>query len=817
MTILAQLLNVPDDIDSLVQAAFGAAGADGQAEASRNEPIASVLYTIHSNDLDPGGPQIMVEAEVVHDAKFEGSPSLQIRLAHNESQSGSVASGPSGRPPTTGGRSLLGYRPAWTPALVREPAALAEQMRVRWFDALAELKDGVDPRMATFLALFQGMDSALAVLTSAHSPASKFVVLQGLLDPDGLIQYKGLGLDAATFVDQIRAADGGDEEALSWLEDIQREQVLTSLAEVTGTNAAAEADFHLTRWSLQGAALIKAVTTKTKNAEFEFSEIRSILRMQADLSRRVEQRRARIAEMKASNPESAERLNSMLGYESRRPSPGTDPEYGILEDYFFEETRIYLQARFRQSLPGQFAAALIASSNAGASDVAFAAAVRAMAAASSTDPKDYSADGISTPSPWHDALAKSLGISQRRYRSGDRIERILQAVKGVTQAVKAAGDDDLGTLVVAHEVLCYAQWKRDEFRASKQAEKVEQHKADAIERSRKAKQRAEASRLRDEQAQEVRSAVWDVDDAVRRYAQTLEHTIRSIRVENPFPESHLAAAKDRLEKALAKKAAADGWLAAADERALWAVAEVKVAATSSVEELLLAERDEAVAEQSEAKSEQQAAQRERDAAERDVTDLAAARYKFDKLIQPVLAENERRLEAETRHKQEQEEKRRQAEELRKKQEAAVRRQEELNQRQQERASVAKHALGMEIDRLIALPTSASIWRRKRLAATRVSLEQAILKLQAEITAPNIPPRTHWKTWPSMLSANDRYLGTVKKIMDYGAFVSLPAGVDGLIRFTGAGASLHRGQMIIVEIVAMPSGKPFVLRQVAPRA
>ena len=66
----------------------------------------------------------------------------------------------------------------------------------------------------------------------------------------------------------------------------------------------------------------------------------------------------------------------------------------------------------------------------------------------------------------------------------------------------------------------------------------------------------------------------------------------------------------------------------------------------------------------------------------------------------------------------------------------------------------------------------------------------------------------------MLCRGERYLGTVKKLTDYGAFVSLPAGADGLLRRSDASALLSVGQLVIVEITDMPYGKPIVLTRVA---
>lgn len=814
MDILSELLEVPDDIDSLVQAALGMADPQGQSATLEEEPVASVLYTIRSDDSDPADPRIVVEAEVVHDSAFVGQPSLQVRFIGNAA--GSIANGSSEPVPQTGMRSVLGYRPAWTPVLIRTPVGLAEQMRVRWVDAMRELNEGVDPRMTTFLGGLPGMEPALAVLTSTQTPASKFVLLQGLLDPEGLIQFKGLGLDAATFAEQIRMASGGDEEALSWLETVQREQVLTSLAEVSGTDLAAEADYMLTGWCKQGVDLIEAVTTNSEDAEFDFSSVRAILTMQADRKERQETERLRLLEMKESNPETAKHVNRWL--KSERFSPDSESEYGLLEDWFFEETRIYLHARFRRSLPGLFVAALTARSDMGSSHLALAGAVRRMASASSTDPSDYSEDRVAVQTSWNDQLRRSLGVPPRCYQSSDRIQRIVQAVCRVTEESAAAGDDELGTLVVAHEVLSYAKWKRDEFRAGKQAEEAERHNVAAVERSRKAEKRAEAARGRNEEERKAGGTVGEVDQVVQRYARALASFRGSINIQDPLPDVQQAAAIGRVEQAAAREAAAGEWLNAAEERGRWAATEAAVAANSSVEEKLFAERDAAIAEQSAAKTERKAAQYEQDAARSYLTQFAEARSRYEELIRPVSEENQKRLEVEAeRRRQEAEERRQRAEETYRKQEAANRRQEELNQRQQERANAAKNAIGPEMDHLLALPMSASIWRRKRLAATRVSLEQTILKLQSEISVPIVPPSTRSKTWPTMLSPKERYLGTVRKIADYGAFVTLPTGTDGLLRGPSESAYLTPGQLVIVEIVYMPNGKPIVLKRVLRRA
>lgn len=157
INLLSQLLGVPDDIDSLVQAALGASDHDDSGGEPEDSAVESVLYTIRSDDSSPSEPRFVVEAEVIHAQVFEGQPSLQIRFVDDDQNGSQQAVLHS----SAGTRPALGYRPRWTPVLVRTPAELAEQMRIRWREALEELQAGVDPRMETFLSGVQGMESAL--------------------------------------------------------------------------------------------------------------------------------------------------------------------------------------------------------------------------------------------------------------------------------------------------------------------------------------------------------------------------------------------------------------------------------------------------------------------------------------------------------------------------------------------------------------------------------------------------------------------------------------------------------------------------------
>lgn len=814
--LLSQLLGVPDDLDSLVRLAMSEDDRATSGSAPDDDPVESVSFTVRADNSDSSEQHIVVEAEVVRDPAFEGKPSLQVRFV-GESASG-AESAAARAVPMVAPRSTLGYRPTWTPVLVRAPEELAGQMRIHWREATAELEAGVDPRMTTFLAGANETDAALAVLNSGQPPTSKFVLLQGLLDPGGPIQFQGLNLDADTFAEQIRKAAEGDDEALGWLEAVKREQVLTSFAEVTGTSLAAQADFRLTRWSEQGDVLITALTMDADEAAFEFSAIRSLLTSRADEEEQLAENRARTAEIRESDPEHADfldaqwdRLESAIG--------GAPSEYGLLEDWFFEETREYLRARLRQSLPGQFAAALTLSCEEGSAHAAVLEETRRLAGESSTDLNDYmdrpdaaGDDGRGSSAAWfRESSGKSTDLHRR--------ERIVQAVRGAITAAEAAGEDELGTLVVAQEVLAYARWKADGVRAHKQTQEVERQLQAAAQRSQAAQQRAKAAKQRDQAARKIVDAARNVEHLVQRHAEAMSRSESLIALPDPFPVEEVRA---RIEQAKEWETAASAWVVAAEEREQWAAGEAEQAATPTVLEQLQAERDAAVAEQADAEAERRAAQAQQQGARADLDVVADARARFEERIRPVREEVVKRVQAaqerqrqasdrqvEANRKRAEEQRKQQAAE-RTRQEAENQRQEEKNRRQQERARTAKAAIDSELERLLGLPKSAPVWRRKALAATRTSLEQKILGLQSEIVAPLSPPQTRSTFWPDMLSKNERYLGTVKKLTDYGAFISLPAGADGLLRRPDASDTLSPGQLVIVEIADMPYGKPIVL-------
>lgn len=819
--LLSQLLGVPNDLDSLVRVAMGESDRDSLGSPRSDDPVESVSFTVRSDDSDSSEPRVIVEAEVFRDPAFDGKPALQVRfVAGAESGDLHAADRPLRK---AAGRSALGYRPTWTPVLVRTPEDLAEQMRLHWRDAMAELDAGVDPRMTTFLIGMREMEAALSVLRSSQSSTSKFVLLQRLMDPDGPIQFQGLGLDAATFAAQIRIANEGDEAALGWLESVQREHVLTSFAEVTGTSLAAAADFRLTRWKEQGEALIQAVTMKADDARFDFnfSIIRLLLTTRAETQARLAESRAALERTRDSNPAVAAALQSLSDrLDQTRESPNEGrTEYGLLEDWFFEETKDYLMARFRQTLPGQFAAALTPASGDGDAHVAIAEETRRMAVESSVDLGDYAADPTAARKSGRASSTAWLRETPKGNQDLRRRERIVQAVRRAITDAETAGDDDLGTLVVAQEVLGYALWKREGLRADKQSLEADRQRQAAAQRSSKAQERAAAAELRDTRAREHADAARGVEQFVQGCVDALARASGSLALRDPLPESVESAARARIDDASAWETAAGDRLSAAGERERWAEAEEAIAATPIVRERLRAERDAAAAEQSDAKAERQAAKVQAQAARSDLQLIAEARAKLADLIRPVREENDRRMQTEAeRQRQEMarqtEERRRRSEEQRQEQaaererrEAANQRQEQINQSQQDRARVAKDALAPQLEQLLRLSEPTPFWRRK----ARASLEQAILTLQTDIVAPLVPPRTRTTTWPSMLARTERYLGTVKKVTDYGAFVSLPAGADGLLRGSEMSTSLFTGQLVIVEISDIPHGKPIVLQ------
>ena len=164
-------------------------------------------------------------------------------------------------PEVDDGRALepnrrIGYRPSWTPVLVRTPQELADQFRRHWDEAASELAGRPDIKMTRFLERFPGTQDAIRVIGSTEAPGPKLVRLQAMLDPQGPIHYEGAALDEDSLARRIRAADSGDEAALDWLDSMVCEHILTAYAEVSDSEHAAGADYLLGRWHDQAEALI---------------------------------------------------------------------------------------------------------------------------------------------------------------------------------------------------------------------------------------------------------------------------------------------------------------------------------------------------------------------------------------------------------------------------------------------------------------------------------------------------------------------------------------------------------------------------------
>lgn len=145
----------------------------------------------------------------------------------------------------------VGYRPNWSPVLVRNTEELAEQMRQHWDEAAAELAGRPDMAMIRFLEGFPGMEECISIIRSGEPAGSKLVRLQALLDPRHPVYFEGTTLDDAAIGKRIESAASGNESALNWLQAVIDDRVLTAYAEVTGSAQAAEADYWLARWKQQ--------------------------------------------------------------------------------------------------------------------------------------------------------------------------------------------------------------------------------------------------------------------------------------------------------------------------------------------------------------------------------------------------------------------------------------------------------------------------------------------------------------------------------------------------------------------------------------
>jgi len=143
------------------------------------------------------------------------------------------------------GAPRIGYRPSWSPKLITSPQMLAAQVREHWEDAAQQFGGRTEQKLIDFLESFPNTTEALRVVRSEETAGQKLVKLQHLLDPTTEILFSGYSLSDKSFADQIGEAQNGNSNALQWLADIFEGNILTAVAEVTGDDHLAEADYHL--------------------------------------------------------------------------------------------------------------------------------------------------------------------------------------------------------------------------------------------------------------------------------------------------------------------------------------------------------------------------------------------------------------------------------------------------------------------------------------------------------------------------------------------------------------------------------------------
>ncbi len=792
LDVITEFLEVPNDLDSLVRAALE------REDASRNDtdPVESVAFTVRTHESDSDSSNVVVEVEVVRSADFEGSPSVHLRFV--EAQRGSPAGNRDRDVLTT-----LFYRPSWSPELVETPSEMAQQMRVHWRAAVEELERGVDPRAMTFLAAAGGMETAIAILNSPQTVTSKFIQLQGVLDPDGDVEFQGIRLDAESIAQQICQANEGDPESLEWLGVVEGDHVLTSLAEVTGLRFAAQADYQLERWRAQADALIVTVTSEASREGVDLSSLRS---------ERLES--AALLGPQASGPDDAElqRLRFLIAL---RKAAGLS---GLAEDWFLEDVRAVLRARFEGSLPNRFALALTPAEDENEIREAVANEARRLAAESSSALKDPAFALLSKPGSPRDRSFFSLGGPDPRRPFAHRLERFAQAVQAAVRAVSEAADDDLGSLLAAREVLAYAEWRHSVVRASSVASELYDRNEASQVRAKQAAKRADQAKKRRRARQAQSDLVRGIDASVEALKEKFASTTASITIGEPLPEPTLAAAESRLAKAVERGSVAEKWLADAHDDERWYISQLGQSQLPTLQAWIEDAHDSAVKEQARARGEQQEAAREQSEASRHLRDVLAARERFLAGVRDVVETNElrRTREMEMRRaaaaaqERERQIQRQIVEEERARRATAEAQRKHTNEKRSARNRVAKVTITKLISELLNLPAAAPFWRRRALSSRRAEIMAQLREAQAEIAMllGSDRERPHPRL---VLSPLDRYLGEVRKRADYGLFVKLPAGTDGLLR--GAEADgLNIGEFVVVEIVEIPLAKPVVLRR-----
>lgn len=83
VSFLAQLLGVPDDLDTLLSVAMGQLFSANPTQQHDDDAVESVVFTVAPDESDPAESRIVFEAAVVRDSSFAGQPSLEVRFATN--------------------------------------------------------------------------------------------------------------------------------------------------------------------------------------------------------------------------------------------------------------------------------------------------------------------------------------------------------------------------------------------------------------------------------------------------------------------------------------------------------------------------------------------------------------------------------------------------------------------------------------------------------------------------------------------------------------------------------------------------------------
>lgn len=707
--------------------------------------------------------------------------------------------------------STSGYRLEWSARLARTPLDIAQEIRGAWKPARKTLKKRPDPRLIAFLKGFTGTESAIDTLTSNISPESKLILLQGLLDPSGQIQFRDKTIDSQTLTDQILSADAGSTECLEWLEGIRNSDALKLLAELKGSDVLAEADFRLTKWHKQADHLIRTLTRKSD----EFLPSPDPMRIWVGLAELslilwwVESSQVQ-KELDSGHDERRSRSRRALQQVESMYSNRTKIDIAAREDWFLEEAELYLRSQFAHSLPAQLALALAPG------DVQQQAAsllerhVRHLAASTSLDPADYPAT-IRGCKPGEPVDRNQVSTVSGGSLPRERTERMLRAARHTIAAVESAHSDDIGTLLSAREVLRFLDRRRQAAHDVAVMTGSEKHIAESLRRQLDAMDRAESysplvrAATIDAAAERFRQEIRDQQEMMRRSPTCLATKVN-------FFESQLAAANVNQNEAQSREEAATAWLATATERKQ----EVEVTLNGTSNPHVRAGLDTALRlitqECKSAQNEQRSARSRYERSAGQINRIQQLRDELDEQLQPLLEESKKRaiaLEQERIRAVEAEQKRAEARRL--EAEDQRRRQAKAQAQEWERTQDAKGKIPPLIDQLLALKPSPPLWRRRAWTEAQASILERIDALQSHICNPPTN-MLGGHDFPTMaLAPGERYVGTVTKLTDYGAFIALPAAKDGLVRDHEAKSLLARHQRVVVEIVEIRPLKPISLK------